>query len=425
MVENDKNLAIATFRFGVISEFVTGVKLTYGEKERLIREKTNRNYEIPFSGRKSISRSAIQQWIVDYKRAGYRIEGLYPKERKDAGASRSIDSAIKVAILDMKRANPHWTVPVIINKLKHNKIIAADTNLPINSIYRMLKNEKFTSENTSAQDRRKFEAEYPNDLWQSDIMHGIKVPDQNKRRKTYLCAIIDDHSRLITHAQFFLSERIESLTTTLRYAILKRGIPQKIYADNGSCYRAISLEQICASLGISLIHARPYKPEGKGKIERFFRNVRTSFMPFCEKQKSLESLNQAFEAWVDEYNNSIHSSTKMTPTERFQKNLKCARPAPPDLMNYFRQVVSRTVRKDRSVQLKNHFYEVPVGLIDKKVELRFHEDDLNKVEVFFNNQSFGFANPVNLQVNSMVIRENSNRNHTIQSGTLFERINDE
>lgn len=425
MTENEKNLAIATFRFGVISEFVTGVRLNHGDKERLIKDKVGRSYDIPYSTRTAISRSAIKQWVLDYQRAGYRIEGLFPKRRIDAGKTRALDPSLRIAILEMKRANPNWTVPVIINKLKHNKILSPNAELSTTSIYRLLKHEKINARSPNAVDRRKFEAEYPNVLWQSDVMHGPKVIADGKKRKTYLCAMLDDHSRLITHGQFFSTERIESLHETLRHAVAKRGLPQKLYVDNGSCYRAIFFEQVCASLGLALLHAKPYQPQGKGKIERFFRNVRDSFLPFCKKEETLTSINDAFEKWLDEYNNTVHSATKMTPIARFQKNLSCVRPAPPDLLNYFRILVPRTVRKDRTVQLKNRIYEVAVGLIDKKVELRYHEDDLSKVEVFFNSQSFGFANLTDIHVNSTAVRDSDSGSKKIESGKLFERSEDE
>jgi hypothetical protein len=62
-----------------------------------------------------------------------------------------------------------------------------------------------------AVDRRKFEAELPNDIWQSDVMHGPYVMVEGRRRKTYLIAFIDDHSRLIPHAAFYLSENLDGL----------------------------------------------------------------------------------------------------------------------------------------------------------------------------------------------------------------------
>ena len=99
---------IATFRFGIISEFVTGVKLSYGEKESLIAQKVGRSYDIPYSKKRSISRSAIHEWINSYKKAGYRIEGIYPKERKDKGGFRKLDATLRMAIREFKKERPSY-----------------------------------------------------------------------------------------------------------------------------------------------------------------------------------------------------------------------------------------------------------------------------------------------------------------------------
>lgn len=105
MSDSDKKLAIATFRFGLISEFVTGVRLIYGEKEKLIKDKISRRYDIPFSTEKTISRSSLEKWIIEYKKAGYRIEGLYPKYRSDRGESRALSSSLRLAIKELKKSS--------------------------------------------------------------------------------------------------------------------------------------------------------------------------------------------------------------------------------------------------------------------------------------------------------------------------------
>ena len=99
-----------------------------------------------------------------------------------------------------------------------------------------------------------------------------------KKRKTYLLAFIDDHSRLVPHGEFYLSESVPSYLKALEEALLTRGLPRKIYTDNGTAFRSHHVEHVTASLGIALIHARPYKPQGKGKIESFFRTVRGEFL---------------------------------------------------------------------------------------------------------------------------------------------------
>ena len=126
MNDDDKKLKIATFRFGLISEFVTGVRLGYGEKERLIKEKTSRRYDIPFSPRNVISRSSMERWILDYKKAGYRIEGLYRQGRSDKGVSRALSSSLKLAIKELKKEQPDLKAPALITCLRHKKLIGSN-----------------------------------------------------------------------------------------------------------------------------------------------------------------------------------------------------------------------------------------------------------------------------------------------------------
>jgi putative transposase len=405
MMTEDEKMTLATFRFGIIAEFVTGVKLGYGEKRRLLEEKAARTYQIPLSKRTTISRSSLSEWINDYKKAGYRIEGLRPKSRSDKGAYKKIDSKVRSAVKDIKTRHPNYTLPTVIELLKQQKLIGFNEELNISSLYRFLKQERLTEVNTTAEDKRRFEAELPNEIWQCDVLHGTSVKSEGVLKKTYLCAIIDDHSRLIIHAQFYLSENLGALKDCLKQGVQKRGLPQKFYTDNGSCYRAINLEQITACLGISLCHSRPYTPQGRGKIERWFKNIRDSFLPLVKEITKLEDLNERLDEWVNSYNNRVHGTTKETPFDRYKKNMSCVRPAPAMLMEYFRKVEFRKVKKDRTFSLKGQIFEAPVVLIDKRVELKFHEDNLGEMEIFFDNRSFGRAVKLDAMANARVGRD--------------------
>jgi putative transposase len=408
MTENDKKLKIASFRFGLISEFVTGVRLGYGEKEKLLKEKMSRSYDIPFSERNNVSRSSLEKWIVDYKKSGYRIEGLYPQVRSDRGASRALSSSLKLAIKELKKEQPDLMAPALIKCLRHKKLIGADEHITPSTLYRYLKSEDLTSVNEDAVDKRRFEAQHPNEIWQSDVMHGPYVRVDGKSKKSYLIAIIDDHSRLVIHAEFYLAETRENFLDCLRQAIMKRGLPQKLYIDNGSCFKALHLEQVTAQLGIGISHSRPYTPQGRGKIERWFKYVRDSFLSVEKSNpanaEKLDLLRSHFEEWVDEYNSKVHGTTKQTPYDRYRAGLECVRPAPAGLLDYFRQIEFRRVKKDRTVRLMGCMFEVPVGLIDRQVELRFHPEDLSQVEVFFQNKSYGIAPVVNIHVNAKIGR---------------------
>jgi transposase InsO family protein len=137
------------------------------------------------------------------------------------------------------------------------------------TIYRIFKQHGVSESDHVYPDRRRFEAELPNDIWQSDCLHGPKVLHEGRMKKAYLFAFIDDMSRLIPHGEFYLTERIDCYIDALTKALAKRELPRKLYVDNGPAFSTQVLRHAMASLGIALIHSRPYQPEGRGKIERF------------------------------------------------------------------------------------------------------------------------------------------------------------
>jgi transposase InsO family protein len=345
------------------------------------------------------------EWINDYKSSGYQIEGLYPKSRSDKGSFKKLDTNIRTAIKEIKTTNPSYTLPTVIELLKQKKVIGFNDELNNSSLYRYLKNERLSELNTGAEDRRRFEASQPNEIWQCDVLHGPNVKFDGMQKKTYLCAIIDDHSRLMAHAQFYLSESLDSLKNCLKQAVQKRGLPQKFYTDNGACYRAVNLDQITASLGIALYHSRPYTPQGRGKIERWFKTIRDSFLPLVSEVTTLESLNEHLDEWVDRYNTRPHGSTKESPFNRYKENMSCVRPAPARLMDYFRRIEFRKIKKDRTFSLQGKMFEAPVVLIEKRVELKFQEDDPENIEIFFDGRSFGSAVKLNVHTNSKIGRD--------------------
>jgi hypothetical protein len=253
-------------------------------------------------------------------------------------------------------------------------------------------------------------------------MHGPQVQHEDKLRKTYLIAFIDDHSRLIPHAAFFFSEGVQSYLSALEHALITRGLPRKLYVDNGSAFRSHHLELVTSSIGIALIHATPYMPQGKGKIERFFRTVRSGFLLDAPKT-NIDAINAAFATWLQQnYHQRKHSATGQTPFDRFTAHLHCLKMAPNNLKDHFRARARRRVAKDRTVTLDGRLYEAPVSLIGQQVELFFHPQDPECVEIRFQQQSYGILRLVNLAVNCRVKRD---RNSQIQiitpcsSGKLF------
>jgi hypothetical protein len=198
-------------------------------------------------------------------------------------------------------------------------------------------------------------------------------------------------------------------------ALLKRGLPRKLYVDNGSAFRSRQLEYTTAALGIALVHARPYLPQGKGKIERYFKTVQTQFLP-AFTGTTLEEINGSFKTWLDEYHSRSHSSTGQSPFARFTQKMHCLRPAPDNLRDYFRATVRRRVNKDRSVVVNRRLYEAPVALIGKRIEILYHEDSPEQVEIRCQGESYGLLRQVDLHVNSRVKRDKNGQVELISDG---------
>jgi putative transposase len=404
-MDEDRKREIATFRFGVISDFVVSHDLERGERERLLLDKTNRSWTIPYSRRTRISRSTLLYWIRRYERSGRKLDSLSPQGRGDIGRSRVLDEEVAQALLCLRKELPRAPIRVLIEELRNRKVIDAWVRVSPTTVYRFLKIQGVLDPpEKQPKDRRRFEAELPNDLWQSDMMFGPTVRVEGRQRKTYLFAFLDDMSRLIPHAQFYLTEGLENYLDALRQALLRRGLPRRLYVDNGPSFRSQHLSQITASLGIALIHSTPYQPEGRGKCERWFRTVREGFLSRWQGQQ-LETLNRDFWTWIDEtYHRRHHSVTDQTPLQRFSAHLECLRPAPPHLEDFFRKRTLRIVAKDRTVALNGRLYEAPVSLIGKKVALLYHEHDPARVEIFLEERSFGFIPLLDQKVNFRVRR---------------------
>lgn len=432
-MDEDRRKKIALFRFGVITPLLGVKDQGWGHRSRLLREICSKQWEIPCSGRSSLSKATVLNWLSRYEKSGNSLDSLMPTSRRDCGTSRKLPRETELALVNMKRDNPGASLPVLIDIAKAKKVISPDLRISNASIYRIIK-KHIATDTSTAKDRRKFEAELPNDLWQGDCMHGPTVNDGGRNRKTFLFALIDDHSRLITHAQFYLSENLNSFLECLKTALAKRGLPKKIYVDNGPYFKAHKLEYSLASLGTALLHAKPYTPEGKGKIERWFRTVRMCFLPKLSPGLTINELNLCLEEWIEEYHDKKHSSTGKAPLERYLDGIHLIRKTPPDMESFFRTRVWRKVNKDRSVSLNSHLFEAPTGLIGKKIELVYSETDPLDVEAVFDDRSWGKLSILDKQINAQVHRndyepgqkdqQNKTQNPAkiaaVQGGKLFE-----
>jgi hypothetical protein len=232
----------------------------------------------------------------------------------------------------------------------------------------------------------------------------LHPPGSTKALSTQLCLNVDDHSRLVPLAAYYERADTQTFHQTLKEAIRRRGLPAKLYTDQGAAFTSDHTRIICANLGIRLLHAKPYHAWSKGKVERLFRTIQEDFEALLglpgQSAASLEELNAKFSRWLQEvYHVRVHSSTGMTPEARFAQRLLDPHQ---DLERLFYMKTERVVRKDGTVRFENKLYEVDLSLRTLKVQLRYDPYRLDRIEVYFRDQPFGLARLADLQFNSQL-----------------------
>ncbi|MCP4503927.1 MAG: transposase family protein, partial [Deltaproteobacteria bacterium] len=251
---------------------------------------------------------------------------------------------------------------------------------------------------TSNKKRLAFSKQFANDMWQADTLFGPYVKNGATRTRSKLICFLDDASRVLCHGEFFFCDNVETLTRAFKSALYKRGVPESLYVDNGSNYASKEIAQICARIGCLLCHTPVRDGAAKGKIERFFRTVRETFLCRALDLSSLDTLNNAFTAWVeDEYNAREHSVLGMKPIDRFGIDLSRIRFLPPNETNdeLFFVEEDRAVRNDNTFSLKNIRFEAPRDLRNRKVQVRYNRQASDKKAfVYYKGERMGEASPV-------------------------------
>jgi transposase InsO family protein len=370
---------IGIFRYGVISELVNG-PVAKGGKEAILLRLAMREWTIPGTPRTRLGRSTIRDWADQYEAMG--LEGLKPPVRADAGATRAIPEEVQDLLLAMRQERPKATVDSLIRAVRLSGRIGPEVRLARSTVHRLLAAHGMPTRPPSTEpDALAFTHPHVNDLWTSDVMHGprLVVPGRRDGGKTYLMAFLDDASRMVPYAAFYLAENAACFQHAFQQALLRRGVTRILYVDNGATFKTHHLQVICATLNISLVHSRPYRPRGRGKIERFFRHVRTAFLPHVTAAMlgDLTSLNRVFWAWLEaEYHHTPKRSLEgKTPLERFLVDEALVRPAPDCLEALMRMKVARRVGRDRTVHLAGLLYEAPDGWAEQTVEVLYDPYD--------------------------------------------------
>lgn len=374
-----KRLALAEFKLSVIAPAVNN---TYTEPTMAayFRRVAEQPLEHPDGCRVKVKPSTIASWRSRYLRHGF--EGLMPKKRADLGSSRRIDADLGADIQLIRAEYPQITAALMLEKLVAEGYVEAG-EVSASTMRRWFRaNPLPEGAEAAVKDRRAFEAARVNGIWQADTLYGPYVGEPPRR--AYLQAVIDDKSRKIVAARFVDQDNAATFQGTLRMAIASHGVPEKLFVDNGGPYRNEQLSLICGGLGIVLCHAAVRDGAAKGKIERFNRTLRMRFLSVLPEvcKEGVDQLNDALAKWVAQYNSTAHSSTKKAPVDAFAEEadrLKFVEGGDAALHDAFMNRITRKVANDATVRVDHVLFDVPMGLIGEKVELRYSPRDADDV----------------------------------------------
>jgi transposase InsO family protein len=358
------------------------------------------------------SARTIEDWYYRYKRD--KFQALQNRPRSDRGTPKAMDPAAVEALIKLRRANPQFSVKSLSDELERQGILEPGT-ISASTLQRRLAEVGLDRQSLRSGSglmggpTKAFEVPLPNLLWMADCMHGptIKTGSETKER-TYLFALLDDCTRLVVHAQFYGAERLDGFLDTLRRGVQTRGLPDKLYTDNGSAFRSQHLAIVCANLGIRLIHAKPYHAWSKGKIERFFSTLQVQFLPTLvfEPVGSIEALNGRLWKWLEtDYHQRVHGVLSgESPAGRFARlgtSLRLLeKDVPLERLFFMRQ--NRRVRKDATFSLGSDLWEVATHLRGQVVTVRFDPITLERMEVWLGERFMGLAIRCNKHRNSKV-----------------------
>lgn len=399
---------IALFRYGLISSLVNN---TYEEisKAEYFRKKASIEYTLMGKSIK-VRPSTIKLWYLNYLKLGY--EGLIPKTRTDINTSRKISPEAQQKILEYKKNYPHISGTLIYQKLIEDGYIN-EFNVSKSTVLKYIRDNYLLFGDTGKIDRRAFEMEFANDMWDADTSHGPYLTIDNKKTKTYLIALIDDASRLITNAKFYYADNAINFQKTFKEGLKKYGIPKKIFLDNGTTYKNEQLGIICANCGMQLIYTKPYSPESKAKIERWFHTMKETWMRGINwsEIKDIDELNDMLNDFVNDYNNKIHSSLKIedrniSPRERWFKDQELIKKIDNNLIDeYFLHTAYPTIRNDAVAHVKGIEYEVPTKYIGKKVTVKYDFEDRSKAWIYSDGKRIEAIHIVDKIANSKIKRK--------------------
>ena len=358
---------VALFRAGIVGALVHQ-QLSRGQRRAEIHRLSKERFRPPGSeSTRTFSFPTIERWLGRFRKGG--LDALRPKSRSDRGRAQELTPAQRELVLDIRREYPSASAALILRTL------VADGRLARGQISAPTLRRFFVEHGVDRVARRdgsgpktrlRWQAERPNALWHGDVCHGPALRIDGKAMPLRIHAMLDDASRYVVSLEAHHSEREVDMLGMLVGAIRRHGPPDAIYLDNGSTYRGDLLRLASARLGVSLLHARPYDPQARGKMERFWRTLREQCLSHIGVTASLHDINTRLWAWLDRhYHVAPHGSLMgKSPVEAFSTGeVRADAIDDAKLRDALTARVRRRVRRDTTISVDGNDWESDQGYL--------------------------------------------------------------
>ncbi|WP_437894231.1 DDE-type integrase/transposase/recombinase [Sorangium sp. So ce124] len=342
---------VAIYRATVIGPLMHRV-LTHGQLAAALRVLSEQRFRPPGAhSTRTYSVPTLERWLYAYRSAG--LDGLRPQPRSDRGFAQGLSEELRTLLLDIRREHPDASVPLILKTLvDEGRLEATQVSEPtVRRLYAAhgLRRRAARAEQ-EPKTRLRWQAERPGALWHGDVCHVTGCTVGGKAMPLRIHGLLDDASRYVVALEAHTTEKEVDMLAMTVDALRRHGKPDALYLDNGSTYRGDVLKTACARLGITLLHAKPYDPEARGKMERFWRTLREGCLTYLGAVASLADINTTLRAFLDRrYHTAPHAGLLgQTPAKVY-----AARPAAEGVVDEKALRVALTERTRRRVSGDN------------------------------------------------------------------------
>ncbi|MDI7267981.1 MAG: integrase core domain-containing protein [Myxococcota bacterium] len=351
---------VALFRLGIVGDLLNR-DLQPGELGEELVNKARLSYRPPVSARsRRYHYKTIERWYYAAKKG---FEHLKPRSRA-RGHGLVLDDAQRALLLDMRREHPTAPADIILAEAVRHGVLSEGA-VSVETVRRLFRDAELSRQGlnrAARRQRRRWQASKVCEIWHGDVCHVWVRDLEGRPRKVYVHGILDDCCRYGVALEARQTEREVDQLSVLCGALLRFPAPAVYYVDNGSEYRGEVLALAGERLGIRVVHAEPYDPEARGKMERFWRTMRQRCTDHLPRGATLHDVNAALLAWLDEdYQRRPHAGLLgETPLRRFQEGL-VGLPAPlgaEQLARALEVAVHPQVGKDATFRVNGCLFEV-------------------------------------------------------------------